>query len=134
MAEFRGTVRPLSPHLQVWRWHVTMLGSILHRACLAGLYVGALILVGWLASIALGRESFEGFTALLGSLPGKALLAGLTFAVFFSLASTLRHTVWDLGKGLSSKTADALTVASLILSAAATASLWILAAGPGLPK
>ena len=50
--------RPLSPHLQVWRWHVTMLGSILHRACLMGLYVGALILVAWAVALASGQEAY----------------------------------------------------------------------------
>ena len=46
--------RPLSPHLQVWRWHVTMLGSILHRASGVALYAGAALTVVWLASLAAG--------------------------------------------------------------------------------
>ncbi|MFY8141573.1 MAG: succinate dehydrogenase, cytochrome b556 subunit, partial [Caulobacter sp.] len=70
--------RPLSPHLQVWRWHVTMAGSILHRGSLIALYVGALILVGWLLSLASGPDAWATYMGLLGSPLGKLVLLGLT--------------------------------------------------------
>src|ERR1700712_1703837 len=63
--------RPLSPHMQVWRWHLTMLTSILHRASGLGLYGGALIAAGWAVALAQGPETYGWYKALLGSLPGK---------------------------------------------------------------
>jgi succinate dehydrogenase / fumarate reductase cytochrome b subunit len=107
--------RPLSPHLQVWRWHVTMAGSILHRGSLIALYAGALILVGWLLSLASGPDAYAAYMGLLGSLLGKLVLLGLTFALFFNLASMVRHMIWDIGKGFQPKFADTMTIAIITI-------------------
>ena len=123
--------RPLSPHLQVWRWHVTMAGSILHRGSLISLYVGALILVGWLLSLASGPDAYAAYMSLLGSLLGKLVLLGLTFALFFNLASMVRHMIWDIGKGFQPKFADTMTIASLVFAVVATAAVWLIAASTG---
>jgi succinate dehydrogenase / fumarate reductase cytochrome b subunit len=123
--------RPLSPHLQVWRWHVTMLGSILHRGCLMALYVGALILVGWLLALAAGPQVYAIYAGLLGSWLGKLVLLGLTFALFFQLSSTARHMIWDVGKGFGLKFADMMTIASIVFSVVATAAVWLIAASTG---
>ncbi|MFZ5668214.1 MAG: succinate dehydrogenase, cytochrome b556 subunit [Pseudomonadota bacterium] len=123
--------RPLSPHLQVWRWHVTMLGSILHRGCLMALYVGALLLAGWALALASGQDAYLAYTGLLGSPPGKLVLLGLTFALFFQVASVARHLLWDLGKAFTPKTADMITWASLVFAAVATAAVWLLAGQTG---
>lgn len=123
--------RPLSPHLQVWRWHVTMLGSILHRACLMGLYVGALILVAWAVALASGQATYDGFIAVLGSLPGKLVLLGLTFALFFTVASNVRHLMWDTGKGFTPKVADTIVIAGIVFALVATAGVWIIAGQTG---
>jgi succinate dehydrogenase / fumarate reductase cytochrome b subunit len=57
---------PLSPHLQVWRWHITMATSILHRATGCALYVGALIAAAWAIALAQGPDRYAQFKALLG--------------------------------------------------------------------
>ena len=123
--------RPLSPHLGVWRWHVTMLGSILHRACLMGLYAGALLLVGWAVALASGSEVYGGFIGVMGSLPGKLVLFGLTFALFFLVASNLRHLMWDTGRGFAPKTADMITIAGIAFALVATAVVWVIAGQTG---
>lgn len=123
--------RPLSPHLQVWRWHVTMLGSILHRGCLMALYVGALILVGWAVALASGPEAYALFKGILGSPLGKLVLFGLTFALFFQLSSVVRHAIWDTGKGFQIKFADTMTIASIVFAAVATVVTWVLAGATG---
>lgn len=123
--------RPLSPHLQVWRWHVTMLGSILHRACLMGLYVGALVLAGWAVALASGEQAYGAYVGLLGSLPGKLVLLGLTFALFFTIASTVRHLMWDTGRGFAPKTADMITIAGIVFALVATAAVWVIAGQTG---
>jgi succinate dehydrogenase / fumarate reductase cytochrome b subunit len=123
--------RPLSPHLQVWRWHITMACSILTRATGVALYVGALILAAWAVSLALGPEAYADFKWLLGSLLGKLVLFGLTFSVFYHLAAGVRHLVWDVGLGFQPKTADLTGAASIAFGLAASIAVWILAAMMG---
>lgn len=123
--------RPLSPHLQVWRWHLTMAGSIIHRASLVGLYVGALILVGWLLALAAGPDAYAAWKGLLGSPLGKLVLFGLTFALFFNLSSMVRHMIWDVGKGFRPKFADTMTIASFVFAGVATVAVWLIAASTG---
>lgn len=119
---------PLSPHLQVWRWHVTMLTSILHRASGVGLYIGALIVAAWAVSLAAGPECYATFKAVLGSFPGKVLLFALTAGVFYHLANGVRHLVWDAGQGLDIKSANASAIFVIVLTAVATVAFWIAAA------
>ncbi len=123
--------RPLSPHLGVWRWHVTMLGSILHRACLMGLYVGALILAGWAVALASGQQAYAAYVGLLASWPGKLVLLGLTFALFFTVASNVRHLMWDTGRGFTPRTADMITIAGIVFALVATAVVWVIAGQTG---
>jgi len=123
--------RPLSPHLQIWRWHVTMFGSILHRGTLMAMYGGALILVAWLVALASGPDAYALAKGLLGSWIGKLVLVGLTFAIFFNLASSVRHAIWDLGKGFSPKFSDMMVIASVAFAVAATVAVWLIAASTG---
>jgi len=119
--------RPTSPHLQVWRWHVTMWGSILHRVSGIALYGGALILAGWVAALASGPGVFMTYKALLGSIPGKLALFVLTLAIFYHLANGLRHLVWDFGKGFEPRTADMTGAAVIAFAIAASLAVWGLA-------
>jgi succinate dehydrogenase / fumarate reductase cytochrome b subunit len=122
--ERKPLVRPLSPHLQVWRWHVTMLGSILHRASGIGLYVGALMVTAWVAALAAGPEAYAGFTAFGGSPIGLLLWFAFSAGAFYHLASGLRHLVWDTGLGLLPKTANLLTNLSIVFAILATVGFW----------
>lgn len=108
-----------------------MLGSILHRACLIGLYAGALILVGWLLALAAGPDVYGLYMIVLGSWIGKLVLLGLTFALFFLLSSVVRHMIWDVGKGFTPKFSDTMTIASLVFAVVATAAVWLIAASTG---
>jgi succinate dehydrogenase / fumarate reductase cytochrome b subunit len=119
--------RPLSPHLQVWRWHITLAASILHRGTGVALYVGAVIAAGWAASLAAGPEAFEAYRALLGSPLGKLVLIGLTFSAFYHLANGIRHLVWDAGLGFTPRTASASAAGVLAFGAVATIAVWAVA-------
>jgi succinate dehydrogenase / fumarate reductase cytochrome b subunit len=119
--------RPLSPHLQVWRWHVTMLTSILHRATGVGLYVGALILAGWAIALATGPDAYMTYMGLLASPLGRLVMFGLTVAIFFHLANGIRHLVWDAGEGFEIKTADASGWAVIVFGVVAAVVTWIVA-------
>jgi len=117
-------VRPLSPHLQIWRWHVTMLGSILNRAAGVGLVAGAFAVVGWLVALALGPECYAGFVAYAGSPIGLLVWVAFSAAAFYHLTAGVRHLIWDVGAGLSLKSANALTHWSILLAAVATVAFW----------
>ena len=116
--------RPLSPHLQIWRWHVTMLGSILHRVTGVGLYGGAALVVAWLACVAVGPECYATFVALASSPLGLLVWFGLSAAAFYHLIAGMRHLVWDLGYGLEPKTASSMATWSIVLAVLATAAFW----------
>ncbi len=127
MTQPRLADRPLSPHVQVWRWHITMACSILHRATGVALYVGALILAGWAVSLAMGPGPYEAYKGLLGSLPGKVVLFGLTVSIFYHLAAGVRHLVWDAGHGFDPKTADLTGVAAIAFGLVASVAVWVIA-------
>lgn len=92
--------RPLSPHIQVYRWQLTSVMSILHRASGIALALGAMALVWWLLAAASGPIAFAHAQTILGSLPGRILLFGWTLSLFYHFANGLRHLWWDSGHGL----------------------------------
>jgi len=122
---------PLSPHLQVWRWHVTMATSIIHRATGVALYGGALIAAAWAVSLAAGPDAYATFKGLMGSPVGLIVMFGLTLSWTYHLANGIRHLVWDTGHGLDVKSANASAIFVLAFAVAATASLFGVAAMTG---
>ena len=94
-----GRVRPLSPHLQIWRWHVTMLSSILVRVSGGALSVGAVFVVLWLLALAFGPDAYATFTGLMGSPLGLFVWFGLTVAAGVHLANGTRNLIQDTGAG-----------------------------------
>jgi succinate dehydrogenase / fumarate reductase cytochrome b subunit len=123
--------RPLSPHVQVWRWHITMATSIAHRATGVALYVGALIAAAWAISLAQGPDAYATFKHLMGSPLGRLVMFGLTLSYFYHLANGIRHLVWDTGHGLDVKSANASAVLVFAFTAAATVAVWAIAAMTG---
>ena len=91
--------RPLSPHLQVYRWQVQMVTSILHRATGIVLAVGLIGLVWGLLALAGGPERWAAFTACAGSPFGKLVLFGFSWALAYHLINGIRHLVQDTGHG-----------------------------------
>ena len=91
--------RPLSPHLQIYRPQISSILSILHRLTGVALAVGALLLTYWLTSAAYGPDAFNRAHEFFGSIIGRLLLLGWTFAFFYHLANGVRHLFWDMGKG-----------------------------------
>ena len=97
--------RPLSPHLQVYKPQLTTFMSITHRATGIALAVGTLMLVCWLIAAATGETAFNEVQAFLGSIVGRLLLLGWSFALFYHLCNGLRHLFWDAGRGFEIETA-----------------------------
>lgn len=102
----RVDARPMSPHLGVWRWHVTMAASILTRASAIALYAAALIAAWWAVALAMGPGAYDIFLALAGSWFGKLAMLGIALAFFYHLAAGVRHLIFDSGNGLSVKFAN----------------------------
>jgi succinate dehydrogenase cytochrome b subunit len=92
--------RPLSPHLQIYRWQLTSVLSILHRASGVWLAAGAILLVSWLGAAADGPEAYTRIQGFIGSWLGLVLLFGWSVALFYHLSNGLRHLWWDTGHGL----------------------------------
>jgi succinate dehydrogenase / fumarate reductase cytochrome b subunit len=128
MAEVKlsGTERPLSPHLQVYRWTITMALSIVHRATGAALYLGTLVLVWWVASTAAGPETYANAQLVIGSIYGRFVLFGFSLALMFHLLNGIRHLVWDTGRGFAMPTAKASGWLVLILSLVLTLTAWVV--------
>jgi len=99
----RSADRPLSPHLQIYRWQLTSVLSILHRAAGLVFSAGTILLVWWLVAAASGPEAYEGVQDFLGSWIGLLLLFGWTVSLFYHLCNGVRHLVWDTGHALDLK-------------------------------
>lgn len=123
--------RPMSPHVSVWRWHVTMAASILSRVAAVGLYLGALIAAGWAISLAGGPELYGFYMGLLGSIPGKVVLFALTAGLWYHTVAGLRHLVWDAGYGYHPRTSSQVTWAMIAFTVLATILTWVAAAMTG---
>jgi succinate dehydrogenase / fumarate reductase cytochrome b subunit len=104
-----GHVRPLSPHMGIWRWHVTMAASILFRATIIAATVGAVIATAWLGALAFGPDAYETALSLAGSPLGLFVGFGLTLVLFSFILNGARHTINDTGNGLTPKSADLLS-------------------------
>lgn len=91
--------RPLSPHLQVYRWQITMTLSILHRATGLALAFGTLLLARWLLALASGPEAYAPVQAWNASFLGRLFLFGWTWSLFYHLCNGIRHLAWDSGFG-----------------------------------
>lgn len=120
------TERPLSPHLSVYRWPITMTLSILHRMTGVALSIGLVVFVAWLQATALGAAAYETAAGLLESLAGRVLLAGFTVAFFFHLANGIRHLVWDLGLGFELRQARASAWAVVVATVLMSGAFWLL--------
>ena len=95
----------LSPHLQIWRFTVTMAASITHRGTGIAMYAGTALLAIWLFATASSPALFAVLSNILASPIGLIVLAGYSWALFFHMINGLRHLFWDAGKGFELETA-----------------------------
>lgn len=116
--------RPLSPHLQIYHFSITMTMSIVHRITGAALYAGSVLLAVWLAAAAFSPEAFELVNMVYGSWFGLLVLFGYTWALFHHMMGGLRHFVWDLGHGFAPGQREALAWFGLAASLVLTLGAW----------
>lgn len=119
--------RPMSPHLQIWRWHPAMLSSILHRASAIICYAGLIIVgLGMLALAITGKLPLEG---LIFSPLGAIGLGVFLFAFIFMALAQLRHAIWDKGAMLKPELNNSLSWAMIAVSVIAAIVLTLIATG-----
>ncbi|HTV86590.1 MAG TPA: succinate dehydrogenase, cytochrome b556 subunit [Dyella sp.] len=125
------TRRPVSPHLQIYKWQVQMATSILHRATGIVLAVGVLLIVWAMLSLAAGEDAFNQFKVCMGSPLGMLVMFGWSWAFFYHLCNGIRHLVQDAGAGYAISQFVRSSWASVVVSIVLTLLVWayVLTAG-----
>ena len=108
MADVKRIERPLSPHLQIYRWQVPMLTSILTRITGHALVAGVVLGVWWLLAAATSEAYFATANAVATSWFGDLVFTGSLWAVWYHYLAGLRHLYYDAGHGLDIPTAEKL--------------------------
>ena len=116
--------RPLSPHLSIYRFTLTMTMSIVHRATGIALMGGMLVLLLWLVAAAIGGGFFDGVNWLFGSWFGQLVLFGFTFVLFHHMIGGIRHFIWDRAMGLDAAARETIVRVALGCSVALTLIVW----------
>jgi succinate dehydrogenase / fumarate reductase, cytochrome b subunit len=119
--------RPLSPHLQVYKWGPHMLVSILHRATGDGMAIGgSVILLWWLMAAASGPRAYQLFLNVATSWFGTLVLVGITWGFFQHMCSGLRHLYMDSGRGYELAGNRRSALITFVLSALLTGFTWAI--------
>ena len=120
---------PLSPHLQIYRWHISSLLSITHRIAGVINLLALILIFFWLLGLSFGENNYELFLLIINSFFGKFILIGFTWSMSFHIFSGIRHLVWDLGYGFEIKTANISGIIVIICSLVLTIIFWLFARG-----
>ena len=120
---------PLSPHLQIYRWHISSLLSITHRISGVINLLALILIFFWLIFLSSGENNYELFLLIINSFLGKFILIGFTWSMSFHLLSGIRHLVWDLGYGFEIKTANITGAIVIISSLVLTIIFWLFSRG-----
>ena len=118
--------RPLSPHLQIYRWTITMAMSIAHRATGIANYAGSVLLVIWLAAAATGPDQLAAVNGVYGSWFGQLVLFGFSFSLIHHMLGGIRHFIWDFIIGIEAGQREALAWANVAGSIVLTLLVWTI--------
>jgi succinate dehydrogenase / fumarate reductase, cytochrome b subunit len=120
---------PLSPHLQIYRWHISSLLSITHRISGIINLIALLFIFFWLLVLSLGESNYELFLLISNNFIGKCVLIGFSWSMIFHILSGIRHLAWDLGYGFEIKTANISGIIVILSSLILTTVFWLLGRG-----
>jgi succinate dehydrogenase / fumarate reductase cytochrome b subunit len=117
---------PISPHIQIYNWHISSLVSISHR--ITGIInFFTITLIGiWIASLLLGEQSYQNINLFLSSFLGKFFCLGIIWSFSFQMLSEIRHLFMDLGYGFEQKTTKITGLIVLIGSFPLTVIIFII--------
>ena len=97
---------PLSPHIQIYKWHISSLVSISHRITGIINFVSLTLICFWVSYLVLGKDNYELVFVFLNSFFGKFLILGIVWSFSFQILSEIRHLFWDYGIGFDLKIAN----------------------------
>jgi|TARA_B110000438_G_C15664430_1_gene585431 succinate dehydrogenase / fumarate reductase cytochrome b subunit len=117
---------PLSPHIQIYRWHISSLVSITHRITGIINIVMVTIICFWIASLLLGEENYELIQVFLKSIFGKFIILSLTWSFSFQILSEIRHLIMDLGYGFESRATNISGLLVIFGSFILTISIYLI--------
>jgi len=117
---------PLSPHLQIYRWHLSMILSIAHRIIGIVNSLAIILICLWTISLIFGEENYEIIKILFQSLFGKLLIVSLSWSFSFHILSEVRHLIWDLGYGFGLNISKITGIITIIGSLALTVLIYLL--------
>ena len=117
---------PLSPHLQIYRWHLSMILSITHRVIGVVNSVAMILICLWTISLLLGEENYEIIKFFFQSFFGKILIISLSWSFSFHILSEIRHLIWDLGYGFDLKISKITGIITIIGSLALTVLIYLM--------
>ena len=95
---------PLSPHIQIYRWHISSLVSISHRITGIINIIAITLICLWASCLLLGEANYQIINSFLSSLVGKFFILAITWSFLFQVLSEVRHLIMDLGYGFELKT------------------------------
>ena len=120
---------PLSPHLQVYRWHISSLLSIAHRILGVINLLSLISIFSFLLILSFGENYYDIFLTFINTFFGKFILIGFVWSMSFHIFSGIRHLAWDMGYGFEIKTANITGILVILSSLVATIIFWLLAKG-----
>ena len=117
---------PLSPHIQIYNWHISSLVSISHR--IAGIInlTAVTLICFWASLLLLGETKYETINYFLNSLVGKFIILGLTWSFLFQILSELRHLIMDFGYGFEIQTSKITGLIVIIGSIVLTITFYLI--------
>lgn len=95
---------PLSPHIQIYKWHVSSLVSITHRITGIINILAVTLICFWVSFLFLGENNYLFIEKFLNSFLGKFFILGFTWSFSFQILSEIRHLIMDMGYGFELKT------------------------------
>ena len=118
---------PLSPHIQIYNWHISSLVSISHRITGIINFASLTLICFWVSYLVLGKDNYELVFIFLNSFFGKFLILAIVWSFSFQILSEIRHLFWDYGIGFELKTAN--ITGSLVIVGSFTLTLLIYILG-----
>ena len=120
---------PLSPHIQIYRWHISSLLSITHRISGILNFLGLILIFFWIFILSFEESNYEFFLLIINNFIGQFILIGFTWSMTFHLLSGIRHLAWDMGYGFEIKTANISGIIVILSSLVLTTFFWLLGKG-----
>ena len=117
---------PLSPHLQIYRWHISSLISITHRISGIINLLALILIFFWLLFLSFGENNYELFLLSINSFFGKFILIGFTWSMCFHILSGIRHFAWDMGYGFEIKISNITGIIVLVGSFVLTITIYLI--------